>query len=105
MLYEGESAGGKLYGKGRYTDGSGAVYDGEWKFNSMHERGVLTSTASLQCGSTRGTMVYDGEFRDNARCGRGVKTWPSGSYDGEWLDNVQHRRRTLCTDDGFVNAG
>lgn len=52
------------HGKGKFFYQDGGLYDGEWKFNKMHGKGVL------YYGS--GKVAYDGDWVEDKFDGHGV---------------------------------
>jgi hypothetical protein len=62
-----------------YKDGR--RYEGEYKLDKMHGRGVYIWAEGAR---------YEGEYREDKKNGRGVQTWPSGArYEGEYVDSMQ----------------
>jgi hypothetical protein len=61
-------------------------YDGEWKDDKKHGKGVHVFAGRR----------YEGEFKDNIREGEGIFTSQNGDrYDGEWKDGRRHGRGVL----------
>lgn len=66
---------------GVLTYKDGRRYEGEYKLDKMHGRGVYIWAEGAR---------YEGEYREDKKNGRGVQTWPSGArYEGEYIDSMQ----------------
>jgi hypothetical protein len=79
------------------TQASGWTYDGEWKEDKKHGRGVHTWPDGNK---------YDGEFKDGKLHGRGVWTWADGDkYDGEFKDSKFNGRGVWTWADGWSYWG
>ena len=57
-------------------------YDGMWKDNNMHGKGVYT---------WKDGRKYEGEYLNDRKHGFGIYTWQDGrQYEGYWLNGKQH---------------
>ena len=111
VVYEGEMHDGVREGRGLCLYNNNLMYEGEWKRNKEHGKGILMSPdrkriiyeGDWEKGRMQGkgsyyyydalnnekeTSKYIGDFKENLRHGLGVYTLPDGSiYDGEWREN------------------
>ncbi|KRX07582.1 Protein kinase-like domain [Pseudocohnilembus persalinus] len=62
--YEGQKQGGLRHGYGKYQYATGGIYEGYWKQNKMHGKGILYFRD--------GITAYDGEFKDDQMDGHGT---------------------------------
>jgi hypothetical protein len=77
---------GKLY----YASGNVAYYDGEWRGDRRHGRGVLMGTRGEQFSG----VFVDGQLWS----GKGCFVFASGNcYDGEWREGRRYNPHTSAT--------
>jgi hypothetical protein len=96
-VYDGEWKDDTMHGRGTLKWPSGGVYEGEWKNDTMHGRGTNTQPDG---------SVYEGEFKDDRPHGRGTYKYADGHvYEGEWKDGKMHGRGTFKYADGRVQSG
>jgi hypothetical protein len=72
-------------GKGVFTwtsDPTRSKYDGEWKDNKAHGRGVLWGKD--------GKVLYEGEWAGDAKHGEGTETDATGQYTGSFVQGKKH---------------
>jgi hypothetical protein len=101
--YDGEWKDDKKHGKGVYVYEEGSKYDGEWKDDKKHGKGVMVYKGVT---SNSSGQKYDGEFQDGKRHGKGVYVYEEGSkYDGEWKDGQTHGKGVLMYKDGAKYDG
>jgi len=84
-IYEGEWKDDNMHGKGIYKFHGGKIYSGEWYCGDMHGQGIMKYNDGF----------YEGEFIHDKREGKGKKTWTDGPskgdvYDGEWKNDKMH---------------
>mmetsp|Transcript_468 Transcript_468/g.655 ORF Transcript_468/g.655 Transcript_468/m.655 type:complete len:239 (-) Transcript_468:102-818(-) len=69
-------SGGKREGKGKYTFGSGASFQGDYKNNTKNGSGVFVYPDKSS---------YEGTWKDDQRTGEGVYKYANGDvYKGSW---------------------
>ena len=73
-MYTGQWVEGMQEGVGKLTLFSGNVYDGQWKANKRHGRGLY----KVAKPTAAGLAVYEGEWVEDVRCGVGTIR----GYDG-----------------------
>eukprot|EP01043_Picozoa_sp_COSAG02_P026052 COSAG02_NODE_1489_length_12365_cov_22.798793_5_plen_1063_part_00 len=82
-----------MHGKGVYTYHNGDVYDGEWREDKPHGKGVVTY-APADDGSTE---KYVGDWVEGKMHGLGRYEYADGGiYEGEWVDGQMHGRGSLA---------
>ena len=75
-------------------DSKGARYEGEWKDNVHHGRGVYVHADG---------WVYNGDFVEGTWTGQGKFTWPDGSkYEGGWKNRRQHGQGSSYNPEGHL---
>jgi len=91
-VYSGEWVDGKRHGKGTLEWRNGAVYQGQWKQDTLCGIGSFHLPAS--------GVEYEGEFQDNQFHGSGVLTWrdTGRQYNGSWREGKHHGYGTLKYD-------
>jgi hypothetical protein len=90
--YDGEWKNNKRHGKGLLKYYTGEEYDGDWKNNQRHGSGKHT------CANGD---VYSGEWKDGKRHGSGKHTCANGDvYSGEWKDGKRHGRGKIVYNGG-----
>lgn len=84
-------------GHGRYTEQrTGSTYEGDWKDNMRHGKGVLLTA----------TAKYSGEFVNDRREGHGTLiSNDSSSYSGQFFQGAFDGVGTLCESNGRVYVG
>ena len=103
--YEGIIINDKREIKGIMIYNNGAKYEGEWKDNKKHGKGVFISSHYLNCENNPG-LKYEGEFFDDKFDGFGKVVYSNGDkYEGEWKNNKQHGRGTLINFTGTKFEG
>ena len=98
--YEGIIINGKreLRGIMNYKDGS--KYEGQWKDDKRHGKGVFTSM-NYNNPNLAG-IKYEGEFNNDRIEGFGIAKYTSGDkYEGEWKNNKQYGKGAL----NYVGGG
>jgi antitoxin component YwqK of YwqJK toxin-antitoxin module len=79
FLYKGKRHGG--LGVSYYPDGS-VCYKGPWVMDEQHGQGrTFWKNGSLQ---------YSGQFRHGRKEGVGTQVWATGTYEGEWSNDMPH---------------
>ena len=69
---------------------NGAKYEGQWKNDKKHGKGVFTSSHYFDCKNNVG-MKYEGEFKEDKFEGFGITLYTNGDkYEGEWKNNKQY---------------
>ena len=103
--YEGIIINEKREIKGVMIYNNGAKYEGEWKDNKKHGKGIFISSHYLNCENNPG-LKYDGEFFNDKFDGYGKVVYSNGDkYEGEWKNNKQHGRGTLINFTGTKFEG
>ena len=78
--YHGQIKDGLRNGKGRITwtvgDSKGNIYEGEWKDNAMHGKGLYIFTNGRR---------YKGDWYEGDMHGQGLMKYPNGIYTGSWV--------------------
>ena len=88
--YKGFIFNGKREKNGTMFFDNGAKYEGQWKNDKKHGKGVFTSSHYFDCKNFVG-MKYEGEFKDDKFDGFGITTYTNGDkYEGEWKNNKQY---------------
>ena len=97
VLYRGSFANGMRHGEGRAEYADGGSYEGGWRRDLPHGRGVLVAAAGPTGWATsrggrplgEGGSTYTGEVANGMRCGAGVlRLHASGdTLEGEWTDD------------------
>ena len=88
--YKGIICNGKREKNGIMFFDNGAKYEGQWKNDKKHGKGVFTSSHYFDCKNFVG-MKYEGDFKDDKFEGYGVTTYTNGDkYEGEWKNNKQY---------------
>ena len=99
-LYEGIIINGKREKNGIMKYNKGEKYDGEWKNDKRHGKGVFISQNYNTPGLTG--IKYVGEFNHDKIEGFGIGYYSSGDrYEGEWKNNKQYGRGIL----NYVGGG
>ena len=99
-LYEGIIINGKREIKGIMKYKNGSIYEGQWKNDKRHGRGLYT-TQNYNNPNVKG-ILYEGEFNNDKIEGYGIGKYSSGDkYEGEWKNNKQYGRGTL----NYVGGG
>lgn len=81
---------------GRFDNGKGEVYEGEFVKNKKHRFGKFSKAGES----------YEGLFRDNKYHGKGIlKITGQDTYDGEWVAGVQHGKGTVVSSNGKRRNG
>lgn len=112
-IFEGEiSEEGKRDGFGVFYYNNGDKYEGEWKNDKTHGKGIIfyhdneerdriSYHGDFKDGNIEGIGVlewkngskYEGELKNDKRHGKGKIYMSNGStYEGDWLDNLKHGR-------------
>mmetsp|Transcript_60 Transcript_60/g.154 ORF Transcript_60/g.154 Transcript_60/m.154 type:complete len:1081 (+) Transcript_60:120-3362(+) len=88
---------GRRQGTGLYTENrSRSTYDGEWRDNLRHGRGVLLTAHAKYCG----------EYKDDHRHGQGTLIWNDNScYNGQFQNGNFHGIGTYCNAEGGMYTG
>lgn len=91
-VYSGEWVDGKRHGKGTLEWKNGAIYQGQWKEDTLSGIGSFYLPAS--------GVEYEGEFSENQFHGSGVLTWKDTGrkYNGAWQKGKHHGYGTLYYD-------
>ena len=80
-IYEGQFRNMKKEGKGKMTYYDGHSYDGEWKNNLYHGKGVYTTCANSTL------TIYEGDFKFGKAEGKGVLIMGNGDkYEGDFVN-------------------
>ena len=103
--YEGIIINDKREIKGVMIYNNGAKYEGEWKDNKKHGKGIFISSHYLNC-ETKPGLKYEGEFSYDKFEGFGKVIYSNGDkYEGEWKNNKQHGRGILINFTGTKYEG
>lgn len=95
--YTGETDFGYFDGNGNYLFNSGAIYEGNWKNNTISGIGCLNVPVE---GS------YEGEFSNSQKNGKGTFLWDDGSvYSGDWKADQMCGQGTYKSYDNVVYKG
>ena len=79
--YEGQYQDGVKCGKGTFTWPDGSTYEGEFRYDVMHGKGIHNAR-----GPIAGENRYEGRFYRDQKCGFGVMRYASQlCYRGTWL--------------------
>ncbi|MBR4244251.1 MAG: hypothetical protein IKQ14_02515, partial [Candidatus Methanomethylophilaceae archaeon] len=90
-LYEGIIINGKREIKGIMKYRNGSIYEGQWKNDKRHGRG-LYATQNYNNPNIKG-ILYEGEFNNDKIEGYGIGKYSSGDqYEGEWKNDQQYGR-------------
>ena len=93
-LYEGIIINGKREIKGIMKYKNGSKYEGQWKNDKRHGKGIYT-TQNYNNPNYAG-ILYEGEFNNDKIEGYGIGKYSSGDqYEGEWKNNKQYGRGIL----------
>ena len=102
--YEGIIINNKREIKGIMYYKNGSKYEGQWKNDKKHGRGVFISQ-NYNNPKLIG-IKYEGEFNNDKIEGYGVGKYTSGDrYEGEWKNNKQYGRGVLIYKEGGKYIG
>ena len=102
--YEGIIINNKREIKGVMYYKNGSKYEGQWKNDKKHGKGIYTSQ-NYNNPNLIG-IKYEGEFNNDKIEGYGVGKYTSGDkYEGEWKNNKQYGRGTLIYKGGGKYIG
>jgi len=101
-VYTGDFRHHKKHGKGIWSeteDGSGDIYDGEWKDNEREGQGTCTYSEDKE--------VYTGQWVKDKREGQGVMTDKAGGviYNGDWVNDDKHGQGEYIYLDEYTYVG
>ncbi|CAG9324344.1 unnamed protein product [Blepharisma stoltei] len=111
---------GNRHGYGKITFCNGDKYDGHWKDDNMHGKGIYfwkeggRYEGDFHDGKMQGIgkrlycsgNVYEGSFVNNKKEGRGAMRYKSGDhYEGEWKDDDMHGEGVYTWSTGDVYRG
>eukprot|EP01101_Sappina_pedata_P008641 TRINITY_DN4830_c0_g1_i1.p1 TRINITY_DN4830_c0_g1~~TRINITY_DN4830_c0_g1_i1.p1 ORF type:complete len:1266 (-),score=654.53 TRINITY_DN4830_c0_g1_i1:91-3888(-) len=95
--YEGEVAGDKCHGRGKYTFPTGNVYEGDFKDGRIEGVGTLIYAKGDK---------YEGEFKNDKRDGKGRYTAANGDiYIGQYIEGKRHGKGTYKMSSGASYEG
>ena len=98
--YEGIIINGKRELRGIMNYKNGGKYEGQWKNDKRHGKGVFISQ-NYNNPNLMG-IKYEGEFNNDKIEGYGIGKYSSGDkYEGEWKNNKQYGRGVL----NYVGGG
>ena len=98
--YEGIIINGKRELRGIMNYKNGGKYEGQWKNDKRHGKGVFISQ-NYNNPNLMG-IKYEGEFNNDKIEGYGIGKYSSGdTYEGEWKNNKQYGRGVL----NYVGGG
>jgi hypothetical protein len=94
--YEGEWKNGKVNGFCTYISSSGDMYQGMYRDNDKHGRGLYIHDGD----------IYDGEWKINRKNGKGKMTYENGDvYEGLWHLDFKHGNGIMTYKNGDVYNG
>ena len=122
--YEGFTDEGKPQGIGKYTQGDGTIYTGDWTHGSINQ-GIIEfadgqiyqgeilnyrrhgiGQATWMAGSRRVGDNYFGEYKNGSRNGNGRYTWANGDvYVGDFVDDYCNGKGRMVFANGDVYDG
>ena len=123
VVYEGEMNNGMREGQGACLYNNGLMYEGSWKRNKEHGKGMLLT-------ADRSRIIYDGDWERGRMHGQGVYYYPKdgpfrdlltdegadiggkndrdtsgGVYSGDFKENARYGMGTYTLPDGSMYEG
>ena len=109
-IYIGELNGEIRNGKGKMIYRNRDIYEGDWKHNKKHGKGILYFDKGKYDGEFykdyfdgEGTLtynngnIYKGKWKKNKKNGKGTLTKLEYEYKGDWKDDLKNGKGKLIT--------